>query len=87
MGIQEGPGNFSAGNNPIQNHLPHPMPPPAEQGNIYERIEEITESMIDERWDELIGEVKKIVEWKGRIEDTQRQINSDLQKMKEDSGT
>ena len=39
------------------------MPAP-DQGNIYERIEEITESIVDEKWDDLIAEVKKIVEWK-----------------------
>ncbi|MBU0470397.1 MAG: hypothetical protein KKA62_03175 [Nanoarchaeota archaeon] len=56
----------------------------SEMGNIYERIEEITESMIDEKWDELIGEVKKIIEWKGKIEEAQTKINSDLMKLKDD---
>ncbi|MBU1112206.1 MAG: hypothetical protein KJ896_05510, partial [Nanoarchaeota archaeon] len=31
---------------------------PASSENLYERIEEITESMIDEKWDELIAEVR-----------------------------
>lgn len=52
--------------------------------NVYERIEEITESMIDEKWDELIAEVKKIVEWKESIEDKQTKINNDIEKLKED---
>lgn len=55
-----------------------------EEGNIYERIEEIAESMIDEKWDELISEVKKIIEWKEKIEDKQTQIINDLEKLKED---
>ena len=54
------------------------------EGNIYERIEEIAESMIDEKWDELIAEVKKIIEWKEKVEDKQRQLANDVQKMKED---
>ncbi|HLC70705.1 MAG TPA: hypothetical protein VJI32_01785 [Candidatus Nanoarchaeia archaeon] len=61
------------------------MPAPsAEDSNIYERIEEITESMIDEKWDELIAEVKKIIEWKDKIEEKQNKIINDVQKLKED---
>ena len=54
------------------------------EGNIYERIEEIAENMIDEKWDELIAEVKKIIEWKEKVEDKQRQLANDVQKLKED---
>lgn len=60
-----------------------PMPPSGE-GNVYERIESITESLIDQKWDELIGEVKKIVEWKEGIEEKQAKIQGDLAKLKED---
>jgi hypothetical protein len=77
---------------------PEPMPEPANNmppmnqgapmdGNIYERIEEITEGMIDEKWDELIREVKKIIEWKEKIETRQVQITNDLSKLKEDFKT
>jgi len=52
--------------------------------NIYERIEEIAESMIDEKWDDLIAEVKKIVEWKDKIEEKQSKLINDVQKLKED---
>lgn len=55
-----------------------------QEGNIYERIEEITEGMIDEKWDELIAEVKKIVSWKEEFEDKQKKLEGDLSKMKED---
>jgi hypothetical protein len=58
-----------------------------EDTNIYERIEAITESMIDEKWDELISEVKKIVEWKEKIEERQLKIIGDLEKLKEDFKT
>ncbi len=63
---------------------PMPNQPTGEEANIYERIEAITESMIDEKWDELISEVKKIVEWKEKIEEKQNSIFSDLNKLKED---
>ena len=57
-----------------------------EGGNdaTYARIEEITENMIDEKWDELIAEVKKIVEWKNQMEEKQGKIHSDVDKLKED---
>ena len=58
--------------------------PNSDEGNIYERIEAITESMIDEKWDSLIGEVKKIVEWKEKIEEKQTKMMNDLTKLKED---
>ena len=54
-----------------------------EMGNIYERIEEIAESMIDEKWDDLIAEVKKIVEWKEKMEEKQGKMISELEKLKE----
>lgn len=60
---------------------------PAEESNIYERIEAIVEGMIDEKWDELIGEVKKIIEWKDKIEEKQNRMMHDLEKLKEDFKT
>ncbi len=76
-----GPGPMSSQEMPLR-RASTPM-----DGNIYERIEEITEGMIDEKWDELIGEVKKIVEWKEKIETKQTQMISDLEKLKEDFKT
>jgi hypothetical protein len=55
-----------------------------EIGNIYERMEEIVESTIDEKWDELIAEVKKIIEWKEKFEEEHRKQVSDIEKLKED---
>ncbi len=52
--------------------------------NIYERIEEITEGIVDEKWDELIIEVKKIVEWKDKFEEEHRLLKSEIDKLKED---
>ncbi|MDP3990391.1 MAG: hypothetical protein Q8Q01_04255 [archaeon] len=56
----------------------------AQDGNLYERIEEITEQMIDEKWDELINEVKKIIEWKNKIEERQLKLQHDFDTLKED---
>ncbi len=72
---------------------PGPAPRSSERSNsaptqdpneLYSRIEEITESLIDEKWDQLIGEVKKIIEWKERVEERQRAAENDLMKLKED---
>jgi len=60
------------------------MSSPQQDGNIYERIEEITEGIIDQKWDELIVEVKKILEWKQKVEDAQRKLENDVTKLKED---
>ncbi len=54
-----------------------PPPPPAQPmgapmplgvGNNEERIEEIAESIIEEKWTDLIKNVNKIVEWKDKTE-------------------
>ena len=53
-------------------------------GNIYERLEEVAEGLIDEKWDELIAEVKKIVEWKETMEQAQHKLQNDVDKLKDD---
>ncbi|HLD79049.1 MAG TPA: hypothetical protein VJA18_00645 [Candidatus Nanoarchaeia archaeon] len=71
----------------MQQEMPMPSSQPAYQddvSNIYERIEEITESMIDERWDDLIGEVKKIVDWKNKVEEKQMKLMHDVEKLQDD---
>ena len=42
------------------------------------------ERMIEEKWDELIAEVKKIIEWKEKIEEKQNKIINEVEKLKED---
>lgn len=52
--------------------------------DVYGRIEEITENLIDEKWDDLLNEVKKIVQWKEKMEDDFSKMRSDVDKLKED---
>src|SRR3989344_8292717 len=59
-------------------------PSGSDEGNIYERIEEFTENLVDQKWDELIAEVKKIVSWKEKMESQQQQLQNDVTKLKED---
>ncbi len=56
------------------------MPPDA----LYDRIEEIAEGLIDEKWDELIAEVKKIIAWKDKVEEENHKLKADIAKLKED---
>ncbi|MBS3127347.1 hypothetical protein J4228_04230 [Candidatus Woesearchaeota archaeon] len=62
---------------------PSPASSTAEEKNVYERMEEIAESLIDEKWDDLIAEVKKIVDWKQKVEERQVKMQNDLDKLKE----
>ncbi len=60
------------------------MSAPPESAALYERIAEIAENIIDEKWEQLITEVQKIVEWKEKVEEKQRQLANDVQKLKDD---
>ncbi|MBT4446485.1 hypothetical protein HOA92_04680 [archaeon] len=52
--------------------------------DLYDRIEEITEEMIDEKWDDLIKEVRKVVEWKNTVDARMQKMDTTLNKLKED---
>ncbi len=58
------------------------MPPSAQAGQAFDRtaVEEIAESIIDEKWEALMKNVDKIIEWK---EATESKINKMEQKMKD----
>lgn len=64
-----------------------PMPPPqmgpmqqgyGEQTMPEERIQEIAEAIIDEKWSELIANVNKIIEWKDSTESRISKIEQQL---------
>ena len=65
-----------------QQFSPPPMfqqPPPQEGYSITdERIEEIAEAIIDEKWQELVKDVKKVTEWKGTMEARLDQIEQQV---------
>jgi hypothetical protein len=51
--------------------MPGPMPPPMQMTNPEsdrERIEEVAEAIIDEKWEEFIKNLNKVIEWKDRTE-------------------
>lgn len=72
--------------------MPPPMrqeryTPSGENDGFSGRLEEIAESIIDEKWEDLLSEVRKIIEWKDRIEEKQTKLMNDLQHLKEDFAT
>ena len=69
-------------------HMPGPAGAPV-RGVVsgVDRTEEIIEGIIDEKWEELLGQVRKIVEWKQMLEDQQKKAMHDLDKLKEDFKT
>ncbi len=58
--------------------------PQAPPEDIYSRMEDIAETLIDERWEELIDEVKKVVAWKEKVEDRLQLLETSVNKLKED---
>ncbi|MFH0701375.1 MAG: hypothetical protein V2A62_02980 [Candidatus Woesearchaeota archaeon] len=87
-----GPSSFPSGYGAQPSAFGQPSgfgPQPAAASNspddaFFERIEETVENMIDEKWDELLGEVKKIVEWKEKVEGNLSKLQGDVDKLKED---
>ncbi len=89
QGSDYGPQEGMPGQMPMmQQEMPSPQPSYQEDmSNIYERMEQIAESLIDEKWDDLIAEVKKIIEWKNKAEERQLKLQHDVDKLKEDFKT
>ncbi|MBT4538785.1 hypothetical protein HOI26_02605 [Candidatus Woesearchaeota archaeon] len=70
------------------------FPPPgfptaqnAHPDEMYGRIEEIAGTMIDQKWDEMLREVQKIIAWKERVESQQKRLQMEVEKLKEDFKT
>jgi len=61
-------------------------PPPMDsgQGGSLERIEEIAEAIIDEKWNEIVNSVNKIIDWKDRTESKISRIEQMLVDMKQE---
>lgn len=48
-----------------------------------ERIEEIAEAIIDEKWNELIRDINKVIEWKERTDGDIKKIQQEIENLKE----
>jgi chromosome segregation ATPase len=49
---------------------------------IDERIQEISEEIIAERWQEILNNIKKVVEWKNRTDERIKKIEADIENLK-----
>ncbi|MBS3118586.1 hypothetical protein J4417_02775 [Candidatus Woesearchaeota archaeon] len=54
---------------------------------MYEKMEEIVEGVIDEKWNELLGEVKKIISWKEKTEAAINEMREEVSRVQEDFKT
>jgi hypothetical protein len=57
--------------------------PPIEEGGT-ERIEELAEAIIDEKWNDLMENINRIVEWKEKTEARITQIETAMKAVKDD---
>lgn len=64
-----------------------------QQGNTYssnpttERIEELAEAIIDEKWNEIVRSINKIIDWKDRTESKITKIEQSIEDMKKQFDT
>lgn len=79
--VQEALSGGSAPPAPTMAYQRRPQPSAA---GPYERIEEVAEAIIDEKWDALLAEVRKVIDWKSKVEDDLRKALNDLENMKGD---
>ena len=66
---------------------PLPATPPAEYAEPQpeydtEKIEETVESIVNEKWDELVKEIGKIVEWKNKVEGKLSSLEQEFKDLK-----
>ena len=61
-----------------------PQQPPEEYGAATERerIEEVAEAIIDEKWNELVKDVSKVIEWKEKTESKINKMEQGLEDLK-----
>ena len=65
---------------------PMDMAPPPEDygGDSTERIEEVAEAIIDEKWEVLVKDIHKIVEWKEGMDSKMSKVESEVSDIRED---
>ena len=71
---------------PEQQPMPQPMqqmPQQAQPQMGRDRIEEVAEAIIDEKWEELMKGVNKIVSWKEETEEKLTKMHDDLEDLKQ----
>ena len=63
---------------------PQNMPPPQSYENSSkERIGEVAEAIIDEKWSELLKDINKIAEWKEKTDNRLAKVEEEINSLKE----
>ena len=68
--------------NPNAQQYPQFQAPPG--GSMEESVEEIAEAIIDEKWNELVKNINKIIEWKDKTESRIAEIEQKFKDLKND---
>jgi len=86
----QNPMQMPSGGGPPPMNSPPPMdapmgaPMPSDSGSSLDRIEEIAEAIIDEKWNEIVNSINKIIDWKDRTEARISRIDQQISDMKQD---
>ena len=67
---------------PPQQAYEQPMPVPPQQSIDETRIEELAEAIIDEKWNELLKDINKMIEWKEKTDSRLARIEQEIQNLK-----
>lgn len=85
-----GPTALNTGSAPNNNMNPNnpgmPMPPPSAPSmntGISNNDEEIIEAIIDEKWNDLMQDINKIVSWKEKTEQTITKVEQEIKDLKD----
>jgi len=78
-----GPPAMGQGQMPPAMGVPEQMPAISSQPESRERIEEMAEAIIDEKWEELVKSINKIIEWKEKVEGDITKIQQEAKDLKE----
>ena len=66
---------------PQDYHPPKEMPAPSMETHVSvdeERIQEVAEAIIDEKWEQFSADIKKVIEWKEKSEDRLSKIEQQI---------
>ncbi|MBT4823610.1 hypothetical protein HN695_06255 [Candidatus Woesearchaeota archaeon] len=87
----QGPGPMSPPGQPLPPGFGSPAPAMGqearEEGPALERIEELAEAIIDEKWNEIVKSINKIAEWKERTDAKITQMEQKFEDLKHNFDT
>lgn len=72
--------------NPVETQMPYPQEfpqqPQTQPTTDVERIEELAEAIIDEKWNELVRNINKVIEWKTKTEARMNKLEQQVDDLK-----